>query len=132
MNEIAARVLFPYPLSTKGYYGEGVAVKPVLLLVTTVLACHAQVGADDELSAAQTNKRTNAPVRLDAGPLKLDVYISETAQLFHVVDQISQWSEFSHEQYFQYFKSRGAGLSESDLKILAEHATIRKKYGWGR
>jgi hypothetical protein len=103
-----------------------------LLLLAAVLACHAQVGAHDELSAAQTKKRTDAPVRLDAGPLRLDVYISETAQLFHVVDQISQWSEFSHEQYVQYFKSRGGGLSESDLKILAEHAAIRKKYDWGR
>jgi hypothetical protein len=69
---------------------------------------------------------------LDAGPLKLELYISDTAQLFHVVDQISQWSEFSHEQYVRYFKSQGGGLSESDLKILAEHAAIRKKYGWGR
>jgi len=107
-------------------------VKPVFLLLTAVLACDAQSRTHDEVSAAEIKERTNAPVHLDAGPLKLDVYISETAQLFHVVDQISQWSEFSHEQYVQYFKSRGAGLSESDLKILAEHAAIRKKYGWGR
>src|SRR5262249_363382 len=119
-------------LSKKVYYGEGGAVKPVLLLITTVLACHAQVGAHDELSAAQTKKRTNAPVHLDAGPLKLDVYISETAQLFHVVDQISQWSEFSPEQYVRYFESLGGRLSESDRKILAEHVAIRKRYGWGR
>jgi hypothetical protein len=30
------------------------------------------------------------PLRLESGPLKLDIGISETAQLFHVVDQISQ------------------------------------------
>jgi hypothetical protein len=107
-------------------------VKPVLLLVTAVLACHAQSRANDEPSADQTKKRANAPVHLDAGPLKLDVYISETAQLFHVVDQISQWSEFSHEQYVRYFESLGGGLSESDRKILAEHVAIRKRYGWGR
>ncbi len=105
-------------------------MKPVLLLVTAVLACHAQ--SRDELSADQTKKRTNAPVRLDAGPLKLDVYISETAQLYHVVDQISQWSEFSHEQYVQYFETLGGGLSEGDRKILAEHVAIRKRYGWGK
>jgi hypothetical protein len=106
-------------------------VKPVALLVTTVLACHAQVGAHDEVPAAQANK-AKATFRLDAGPLKLDVYISETAQLFHVVDQISQWSEFSHEQYVRYFKSLDGGLSESDRKILDEHVAIRKRYGWGR
>src|SRR5262249_11010571 len=55
-----------------------------------------------------------------------------TAQLFHVVDQISQWSEFSHEQYVGYFKSLAGGLSESDRKILDEHVAIRKRYGWGR
>jgi hypothetical protein len=42
-------------------------VKPVLLLLAAVLACHAQLGTHDELSAAQTEKRTNAWVRLDAG-----------------------------------------------------------------
>jgi hypothetical protein len=97
-----------------------------------LLACRAQAGAQDEHSAAQTKKRTNTHVHLEAGPLKLDVYVSETAQLFHVVDQISQWSEFSHEQYVRYFASVGGGLSESDRKILAEHVAIRKRYGWGR
>ena len=35
---------------------------------------------------------------LEAGPLKLQIYISRTAHLFHVVDQISEWSEFCHQQ----------------------------------
>src|SRR5215831_4355872 len=107
-------------------------MRPVLLLLAAVLACAAQSRTHDEVSPAQTKQRTNAPVHLDAGPLKLDVYISETAQLFHVVDQISQWSEFSHEQYVRYFESLGGRLSESDRKILAEHVAIRKRYGWGR
>jgi type IV pilus biogenesis protein CpaD/CtpE len=84
------------------------SVKPVLLLLIAVLACGAQSRTQEEHSAAQTKERTNAPVHLDTGPLKLDVYISETAQLFHVVDQISQWSEFSHRQYVRYFESRAA------------------------
>ena len=97
-------------------------MKLVLLLFEAVLACHAQARAHDELSAAQTKNRNNAPVRFTAGQLKLDVYISKTAQLFHVVDQISQWSEFSHQQYVRYFRSVDGGLSEGDLKLLAEHA----------
>jgi hypothetical protein len=106
--------------------------KPVVLLLAAVSACGAQSLTQNEGSAAQTKERANAPAHLDAGPLKLDVYISETAQLFHVVDQISQWSEFSHSQYVRYFESRGGGLSESDRRILAEHVAIRKKYGWGQ
>ncbi|MDQ6706384.1 MAG: hypothetical protein M3Z85_10470, partial [Acidobacteriota bacterium] len=106
-------------------------MKPVLLLFAAVLACDAQSRTHYDVSAAQTKEGSNAPFHLDAGPLKLDVYISETAQLFHVVDQISQWSEFSHPQYVRYFESQGGGLSESDLRILAEHVAIRKRYGWG-
>ncbi len=107
-------------------------MKLVLLLFAAVLACDAQSRTHDEVLVAQNEERTNAPVHLDAGPLKLDVYISETAQLFHVVDQISQWSEFSHPQYVRYFESQDGGLNENDLRILVEHVAIRKKYGWGR
>ena len=88
----------------------------VLLLLAPFLLCHAQPGA----------------VHLEAGPLRLDIYISETAQLFHVVDQISQWSEFSHRQYARYFRSLDGGLTEADRQFLAEHAAIRKAHGWGK
>lgn len=98
--------------------------KGLLLLSAWVFACGAQVRTSEHLSGASSQLR--------AGPLVLDIYISETAQLFHTVDQISQWSEFSHPQYVRYFESLGGGLDESDRKILAEHAAIRKKYGWGK
>jgi hypothetical protein len=73
-----------------------------------------------------------APTHFEAGPLKVDVYISETAQLFHVVDQISKWSEFSHPQYLRYFGNLDGGLNKADTDLLLEHAAIRKRYGWGR
>jgi hypothetical protein len=79
---------------------------------------------------ARAQDRT--PLRLEAGPLKLDICINETAQLFHVVDQISQWSEFSHRQYIRYFETLDGGLSKDDLEVLAEHSAIRKRYGWGQ
>jgi multisubunit Na+/H+ antiporter MnhE subunit len=47
--------------------------------------------------------------RLEAGPLTLDIQVSKTAHLFHVVDQISQWSEFCHRQYSRYLKRWTAG-----------------------
>jgi len=56
--------------------------------------------------------------------------VSQTAQLFHVVDHVSEWSESSHRQYVRYFRANG-GLSENERKALAEQTSIRKKYGWG-
>jgi hypothetical protein len=80
------------------------------------------------LSAASA--QSDSPTHVDAGPLQLDLYLSQTAQLFHIVDQVSEWSEFSHPQYLRYFRANG-GLTEEERKALAGHASIRKKYGWG-
>jgi hypothetical protein len=107
-------------------------VRPVLLLLATILPGHAQSRVPDTTSNLDTPGPTNATVHLEAGPLRLDIYISETAQLFHVVDQISQWSEFSHRQYVRYFRSTDGGLTEADRQLLAEHAAIRKAHGWGK
>jgi hypothetical protein len=101
-------------------------VKPIFVLITTIFACYAQPSTHDMHSAVQISKQTSGSFELYAGSLELDVHISETAQLFHVVDQISQWSEFSHSQCVRYFESLGGGLTESDRKILAEHVAIRK------
>ncbi len=107
-------------------------MRPVLLLLVAILLGHAQSRVPDTTSALETRGPTNATLHLEAGPLKLDVYISETAQLFHVVDQISQWSEFSHRQYVRYFRSLDGGLTDPDRQLLAEHAAIRKAHGWGK
>jgi hypothetical protein len=69
---------------------------------------------------------------LDAGPLKLEVHVSgRTATLFHVVDQVSGWSEFCHRQYAEDFESRDGGFSPRDRELLARHATVRQAHGWG-
>ena len=57
--------------------------------------------------------------------------MSKTAHLFHVVDQISQWSEFCHRQYARYFEALDGGLNAADRERLAQHATLRKAHGWG-
>jgi hypothetical protein len=67
------------------------------------------------------------PVVLEAGPLTCEIHISRTAHLFHVVDQLAEWSEFCHRQYGRHFK----GLDEKDRELLAKHAEIRKVRGWG-
>jgi hypothetical protein len=69
--------------------------------------------------------------RLDAGPLRLDLFVSRTATLFHVVDQISRWSQFSHAYYLAYFRRPDARLDATDSSVLKEHAALHKKYGWG-
>lgn len=59
------------------------------------------------------------------------VHISRTSHLFHIVDQISEWSEFCHRQYIHYFKDLNAGLSARDKELLAEHNSVRKERSWG-
>ena len=49
---------------------------------------------------------TEAPQTWKAGPLTLDVHISRTATLFHVVDQISEWSPYCHRQYLAAFPAK--------------------------
>jgi hypothetical protein len=75
--------------------------------------------------------QTNDQWRVEAGTLKLEFYVSRTAHLFHIVDQISQWSEFCHQQYLPYFDGLDGGLSEVDRDLLGQHVAIRKSHGWG-
>jgi hypothetical protein len=69
--------------------------------------------------------------RLEAGPLTLDLYISKTANLFHAVDQIAQWSEFCHTQYVPYFQGLAGGIGKEDQDLLAQHCAIRRVHSWG-
>ncbi len=76
--------------------------------------------------------KADSDYRLDVGSLTLDIYISKTANLFHAVDQIAQWSEFCHKQYVSYFQGLAGGMDKADRDFLARHAAIRKTHGWGR
>lgn len=84
------------------------------------------------LAAGQGRSQDHGLTTLDAGPLKLEVHVSpRTATLFHVVDQLSEWSEFCHKQYGEHFKRLEGGYSEKDRELLATHAAIRRARGWG-
>jgi hypothetical protein len=72
-----------------------------------------------------------APLELDLGSLKLSVYVSETATTFHVVDQLTEWSEFCHHQYAAFFKREGGGLTDKDQEVMAKHRAIRGQLPWG-
>ena len=67
-----------------------------VVAVAALLALGAAHATDPSPSPAAV-----APVdsRIHAGPLVMTVHLSRTAQVFHVVDQLSAWSEFCHSQY---------------------------------
>jgi hypothetical protein len=61
-------------------------------------------------------------IRIQAGPLELEVHVSRTASLFHAVDQMAHWNPYGHKQY-DALKQAG------DDEWLQRHAALRKKLG---
>lgn len=83
-----------------------------ILLVATALPQHDWSKADE---------------RIECGPLVLDVFVSRTAHVFHVVDQLAQWSQYCHGQY-----RSAMTLSDDDELALRSYAKVRRERGWGR
>jgi len=54
------------------------------------------------------------PKSLDLGGLVLSVSDAPTAQIFHIVDQLSQWDVYTHKQGFiaKFGKWEGRGSAE--------------------
>jgi len=67
---------------------------------------------------------------LDLGGIVLSVSDAPTAQIFHIVDQLSQWDVYTHDQYARWAKNTHL-LDQRDRELLREHAEMRKKRGWG-
>lgn len=67
---------------------------------------------------------------VDLGGIVVTVSVSRTAQVFHVVDQLSQWDEATHRNYVRWADS-SLGLEEVDAKLLQQHAELRRARGWG-
>lgn len=65
--------------------------------------------------------------RVACGPLTLEVHVSRTAHLFHVVDQLSRWDNACHGQYREHM-----ALSPEDEALLARYAEVRAKRRWGQ
>lgn len=68
------------------------------------------------------------PLIFEAEALQLEIHVSRTAHLFHVVDQLSLWSEFCHDQY----RDGMAPLSAADLSMLTKHIALRDELSWGQ
>jgi hypothetical protein len=71
------------------------------------------------------------PVVLECEKLTFKISISRTAHLFHIVDQLSEWSQFCHNQYTADFINYNGSLSSVDKNMLEKHALVRKALPWG-
>jgi hypothetical protein len=67
---------------------------------------------------------------LNLGGLIVSVSDSRTAQVFHIVDQMSQWHRDVHHQYVRW-ANRTLNLSQEDQQLLQKHAELRRARGWG-
>ncbi len=84
------------------------------------------------LVASAVARGGEGPRVVVAGPLTIEVHVSETAHLFHVVDQLSGWSPYCHAQYRRAFEGAAmGGLSGEDRAMLRRHAEVRGVRGWG-
>jgi len=72
-----------------------------------------------------------APERVNLGGIVLVVSDARTAQLFHIVDQLSRWDVFTHEEYARWAEATKL-LDGHDRELLQRHAEMRKKRGWGK
>jgi hypothetical protein len=63
---------------------------------------------------------------VDLGGLVLSVSDAPTAQIFHIVDQLSQWSIYTHKEYVRWAEKTQL-LDQQDRELLQQHAEMRKK-----
>lgn len=68
--------------------------------------------------------------RVDLGGMVLEVSDARTAQLFHIVDQLSLWDAYTHKEYARWAE-KSHFLDQQDRDLLQRHAEMRKKRGWG-
>ena len=94
---------------------------PATLILATLLC------ASPAAPQAKAERWPAPDERIECGPLTIDVYISRTAHLFHVVDQISEWDNACHGQYRRHMQ-----LSSEDEGILRRHSEMRQTKRWGQ
>jgi hypothetical protein len=70
-------------------------------------------------------------VEVDLGGLVLFVSDSSTAQVFHIVDQLSEWDQYAHKQYVRW-AAKVLNLNQEDRRLLQQHADLRRARGWGK
>lgn len=71
-----------------------------------------------------------APHRISFPKFAVAISESTTAQLFHIVDQISGWDQYTHKQYVRW-AAKSLTLDDEDRRFLQRHVELRHRYGWG-
>lgn len=66
---------------------------------------------------------------VNLGGIVLTVSDSWTAELFHIVDQLSEWDEACHKQYGRW-AAKALTIDDEDRRLLRQHAELRRKRGW--
>jgi len=90
---------------------------------TRALLCLAMLPASLP-AGAQTSQQ------IDFGRLVINVSQSQTAQVFHIVDQLSQWDQYAHKAYVRW-AAKSLPLDDEEKALLRQHAEMRKARGWG-
>jgi len=67
---------------------------------------------------------------LDVGGVLISVSDSRTAQVFHIVDQMSEWDPSVHHEYVRW-ANKALHLTGEDRELLETHAALRRARGWG-
>jgi hypothetical protein len=75
--------------------------------------------------------RSEALTDIAFGEFVIAVSDSWTAQLFHIVDQLSEWDQFTHRQYGRWAR-KALTLDAEDRRLLQRHAELRRGRGWGK
>jgi len=71
-----------------------------------------------------------APRRISFPDFQLTISESRTAQLFHIVDQLSAWDQYTHKQYVRW-AAKSLAFDDQDKSFLQQHVELRHRYGWG-
>ncbi len=82
------------------------------------------------LILAVTSESNAQTKNLDLGGILVSVSDSRAAQVFHIVDQMSEWDSAVHHGYVRW-AARALKLEEEDRKLLQQHAELRRRRGWG-
>jgi len=70
-------------------------------------------------------------VELDLGNVVLAVSDSPTAQVFHIVDQLSEWDAFTHRQYGRWART-ALTRDQEYRRLLQQHAELRRARDRGK
>jgi hypothetical protein len=68
---------------------------------------------------------------LDFGKFVISISESPTAQVFQVVDMLSEWDTSTHKAYGRWARDAHM-LNPEDRQLLERHAELRRVRGWGQ